>query len=58
MKQGSPKVLKMDVYPVAGYDSALLTLSGCHSPYFTRNIVVLEDEQGIKVLERFMVEKL
>ena len=38
MKQGSPKVLKMDVYPVAGYDSALLTLSGCHSPYFTRNI--------------------
>ena len=48
MKQGSPKVLKMDVYPVAGYDSALLTLSGCHSPYFTRNIVVLEDETGNK----------
>lgn len=47
-KKGSPKVVKMDVYPVAGYDSMLLTLSGCHAPYFTRNIVVLEDETGNK----------
>ena len=43
-----PKVISMDVYPVAGYDSALLTVTGCHSPYFTRNIVVLEDETGNK----------
>ncbi|MBD3949105.1 glucarate dehydratase [Tuanshanicoccus lijuaniae] len=42
----APKVVKMDVYPVAGHDSPLLTLSGCHAPYFTRNIVVLTDENG------------
>ena len=48
MIKGTPKIIKMDVYPVAGYDSALLTLSGCHAPYFTRNIVILEDETGNK----------
>lgn len=42
----APKVVEMDVYPVAGHDSPLLTLSGCHAPYFTRNIVVLKDELG------------
>ena len=47
-KKGTPKVKSMTVYPIAGYDSALLTLSGCHSPYFTRNVVVLEDETGNK----------
>lgn len=45
-KNGSPKVTKMQVFPIAGYDSPTLTLSGCHAPYFTRNIVVLEDETG------------
>lgn len=44
----NPKVTKMDVYPVAGYDSMLMSLSGAHPPYFTRNIVVLEDETGNK----------
>ncbi|MCP1493524.1 glucarate dehydratase [Peribacillus frigoritolerans] len=44
--QGSPIITDMKVIPVAGYDSALLTLSGCHAPYFTRNIVILEDETG------------
>jgi len=48
MKVGTPIVTKMTVYPVAGYDSMTLTLSGCHAPYFTRNIVVLEDETGNK----------
>ncbi|MCM3569006.1 enolase C-terminal domain-like protein [Neobacillus mesonae] len=43
---GSPIITDMKVIPVAGYDSALLTLSGCHAPYFTRNIVILEDETG------------
>jgi len=43
-----PKVISMEVYPVAGYDSMLLTVTGCHSPYFTRNIVILEDETGNK----------
>ena len=45
-----PKIVKMDVYPVAGYDSMLLNLSGAHGPYFTRNIVVLttdEDQVGV-----------
>ena len=41
-----PKVAKMDVYPVAGHDSMELNLSGAHAPYFTRNVVVLEDSQG------------
>lgn len=41
-----PKIIKMEVFPVAGYDSMLLSLSGAHSPYFTRNIVVLEDDTG------------
>ncbi len=41
-----PKIVKMDVYPVAGHDSMELNLSGAHAPYFTRNIVVLEDSSG------------
>ena len=32
--------------PVAGYDSMLLNLSGAHAPYFTRNVVLLEDSAG------------
>ncbi|WP_461219459.1 enolase C-terminal domain-like protein [Lapidilactobacillus salsurivasis] len=36
----------MEVIPVAGYDSMLLTLSGAHAPYFTRNIVILTDDSG------------
>lgn len=42
----SPIITKMDVIPVAGYDSMLMTLSGAHAPYFTRNLVVLEDSAG------------
>lgn len=41
-----PKITKMEVIPVAGYDSMLMNLSGAHGPYFTRNIVVLTDESG------------
>ena len=41
-----PTVVKMDVYPVAGHDSMELNLSGAHAPYFTRNIVILEDSNG------------
>lgn len=41
-----PKIVKMEVVPVAGYDSMLLNLSGAHGPYFTRNIVILTDEEG------------
>jgi glucarate dehydratase len=36
----------MQVIPVAGYDSMLLNLSGAHAPFFTRNLVILEDNAG------------
>ncbi len=44
----TPTITKMEVYPVAGKDSMLLNLSGAHSPYFTRNIVILTDSNGKK----------
>ena len=42
----TPIITRMQVIPVAGYDSMLMTLSGCHAPYFTRNLVLLEDSAG------------
>ena len=42
----SPMIERMDVIPVAGYDSMLMTLSGCHAPCFTRNLVILKDSAG------------
>jgi glucarate dehydratase len=36
----------MKVIPVAGRDSMLLNLSGAHGPFFTRNILILEDDSG------------
>ncbi|AIF54203.1 glucarate dehydratase [Pelosinus sp. UFO1] len=48
-KQGSsstPIITEMQVIPVAGQDSMLLNLSGAHSPFFTRNIVILKDNVG------------
>jgi len=44
--KGTPIVTDMKVIPVAGYDSMLLTLSGAHSPFFTRNIIILTDDSG------------
>jgi glucarate dehydratase len=44
----TPTIQKMEVFPVAGKDSMLLNLSGAHSPFFTRNIVVLTDSNGEK----------
>ena len=44
--KGAPSVTEMLVIPVAGYDSMLLNLSGAHSPFFTRNIVILKDNAG------------
>ena len=41
-----PKITKMSVVPVAGYDSLLLNLSGGHGPVFIRNLVILEDNTG------------
>jgi len=42
----TPIVTSMRVIPVAGRDCMLMTLSGAHAPYFTRNIVVLTDSDG------------
>lgn len=40
------KITAMRVVPVAGHDSMLLNLSGAHAPFFTRNIVILQDNAG------------
>ena len=45
-ERDTPRVTSMRVIPVAGYDSMLLNLSGAHAPWFTRNLVVLEDSAG------------
>ena len=42
----TPRIVGMEVYPVAGYDSMELNLSGAHGPFFTRNIVILTDSDG------------
>lgn len=42
----SPRVAAMRVIPVAGQDSMLLNLSGAHGPYFTRNVIILTDDEG------------
>jgi len=42
----APIITEMLVIPVAGQDSMLLNLSGAHSPFFTRNIVILKDNAG------------
>ena len=44
--RAAPKVIEMEVVPVAGHDSMLLNLSGAHGPYFTRNVIILTDERG------------
>lgn len=45
-KLNMPVVTSMEVMPVAGYDSMLMTLSGAHAPVFTRNLVILRDSFG------------
>jgi glucarate dehydratase len=42
----APKVTDLRVVPVAGHDGMLMNLSGAHGPYFTRNVVILEDSAG------------
>ena len=42
----APIITEMQVIPVAGYDSMLMTLSGAHAPLFTRNLVILKDSAG------------
>ena len=42
----TPLITRVTVVPVAGQDSMLLNLSGAHGPYFTRNVVLVEDNSG------------
>ncbi len=42
----APRVIEMQVIPVAGHDSMLFNLCGAHAPYFTRNLVILKDNAG------------
>ena len=42
----SPTIQSLRVVPVAGQDSMLLNLSGAHGPFFTRNIVLIQDSAG------------
>jgi glucarate dehydratase len=42
----TPIVTDLRVIPVAGRDSMLLNLSGAHGPFFTRNLVILQDSAG------------
>lgn len=46
MEKGTPIIKEMQVIPVAGKDSMLMTLSGAHAPFFTRNLVILKDSAG------------
>src|SRR5262245_64987464 len=41
-----PDVVGLRVVPIAGHDSMLMNLSGAHGPFFTRNVVILEDSAG------------
>ncbi|HSX70645.1 MAG TPA: glucarate dehydratase [Pseudomonas sp.] len=45
-RAATPRIVELQVVPVAGQDSMLLNLSGAHGPYFTRNILILKDSAG------------
>jgi glucarate dehydratase len=42
----TPIITDLRVIPVAGHDSMLLNLSGAHGPFFTRNLLILQDNAG------------
>src|SRR5437868_12217408 len=42
----APLISELQIIPVAGRDSMLLNLSGAHGPFFTRNIIILNDSAG------------
>ena len=43
LNHDTPTITQMQIIPVAGRDSMLLNIGGAHSPYFTRNLVILKD---------------
>ena len=44
--RSTPVITSMRAIPVAGRDSMLLNLCGAHAPFFTRNLVLLNDDSG------------
>ncbi len=42
----TPLITTLRVIPVAGRDGMLLNLSGAHAPFFTRNLLLLQDSAG------------
>ena len=46
MTDATPRITSLRVIPVAGRDSMLLNLSGAHGPFFTRNLLLLQDSSG------------
>ena len=46
MSASSPLVTSARAIPVAGRDGMLMNLSGAHAPFFTRNLLILEDDAG------------
>lgn len=42
----TPVIKSLRAIPVAGRDDMLLNLSGAHAPFFTRNLLLLEDSDG------------
>src|SRR6516225_1372039 len=46
MPTSTPLVAELRVIPVAGRDGMLLNLSGAHGPFFTRNLLILQDSAG------------
>ncbi|WP_295849913.1 glucarate dehydratase [uncultured Xylophilus sp.] len=46
MAHSTPVVTSLRVVPVAGRDSMLMNLSGAHAPFFTRNLLILQDSSG------------
>ncbi|MZI93772.1 glucarate dehydratase [Vibrio sp. CAIM 722] len=41
-----PTITRVEVVPVAGFDSMLLNIGGAHGAIFTRNIVIVHDSAG------------
>ena len=46
MAHSTPVVTQVRVVPVAGRDDMLLNLSGAHAPFFTRNVLIVQDSAG------------
>jgi len=46
MSSSTPLVKSARAIPVAGRDGMLMNLSGAHAPFFTRNLLILEDSAG------------